>query len=101
MVRATYLITPASNEEKWSSVTNGRTLILIVPHEIYLSDTRACLIFETLALPDRGMIVGVQFAIPSVSVRFKCKQRRVLIKKEESFVDFPNLQLYSALRSRS
>lgn len=42
MVRATYLIASASNEEKWSSgVTNGQTLILIVSHEIYLSDTRA------------------------------------------------------------
>lgn len=49
MVRATYLIASASNEEKWSSVTNGRTLILIVSHEIYLSDTRVHFIFEILA----------------------------------------------------
>lgn len=41
MVRATYLIASASNEEKWNSgVTNGRTLIPIVSREIYLSDLR-------------------------------------------------------------
>lgn len=52
MIRATYLIALASNEEKWSSVTNGRTLILIVSHEIYLSDMRTYLIFETLVLSE-------------------------------------------------
>lgn len=82
MVRVTYLIASASNKEKWSSVTNGRTLILIVSHEIYLSDMRTCLIFEILVLPERRIIVGVQFAIQSAFVRFKCKRQRVLVKKK-------------------
>ena len=61
-------------EEKWSSVTNGRTLILIVSYKIYLSDMRrACFSFETPLLPERGIIVGVQFVIQSISVWFKCK----------------------------
>lgn len=81
MVRATYLIASASNEEKWSSVTNGRTLILIVSHENYLSDMRTRLIFETLVLSERDIIAGVQFAIQSAFVRFKCKRRRVLVKR--------------------
>lgn len=48
------LIATASNGEKWSSVTNGRTLILIVPREIYLSNRRARLIFETSNVRQRA-----------------------------------------------
>lgn len=83
MVRATYLIASASNEEKWSNVTNGRTLILIVSYEIYLSDmSHVLVLFSKLSCCQNvGIIVGVQFAIQSVSMWFKCKRRRVLVKK--------------------
>lgn len=72
MVRATYLIASASNEEKWNSgVTNGRTLIPIVSHEIYLSDTRAPHFRDSRAA-GATYNCRLEFAIQSVSVRFKC-----------------------------
>jgi len=74
MARATYLIASASKEEKWSSVTNGRTLILIVSFSLSfsLSFSRGILFighacrFRNSVLSAWRIIAGA-FAIQSTS----------------------------------
>lgn len=78
------------NEEKWSSVTNGRTLILIVFREIYLSDTRVRLIFETLSCGWR-----VYYNCRKVHLLFKtpsCDLNARRWRPSERSVGFPHLQ---------
>lgn len=84
------------NEEKWSGVTNGRTLILIVSHgDLFIGHERARLIFETLALHNRRCICdskAIAYAIDWNIRRGLLKEKEKNKKKEKVPIDFPHLQ---------